>query len=166
MPPTIITQPTNRTVTVGSNTTFTVVAVGSPNLRYLWLRNNVLISGATNAALNLTNVQFAAAGLYSVRVTNFFGSVTSSNAALVVQAPNNPLLNGLPPGVVRCDLKDDQMHLQYVGVPGQTYYVQASTNLTDWTVLGPATDLGDGTFEFVDTTWNNLDACFYRIIQQ
>jgi hypothetical protein len=51
-------------------------------LAYQWRFNGTDLSGATDATLLLTNVQPAAAGVYSVVVTNAFGAVTSSNAVL------------------------------------------------------------------------------------
>ena len=87
-PPFIQTQPTNRNVIVGQNTTFTLtVATGSLPLSYQWRYNNADLAGATNSALTLTNVQFSQSGNYSVMVTNIGGSVTSSYALLTTVFP-------------------------------------------------------------------------------
>jgi len=84
-PPGITVQPTNQTVSAANTATFSVAANGETTLSYQWVFNGTnLISGATNAVLTLTNVQFANAGSYSVTVTNLYGSATSSNALLVV----------------------------------------------------------------------------------
>ncbi len=101
-----------------------------------------------NRALSATEIQ-------SIYTAGSAGKCAAS--PLVVNNPSTA-------GVLRCELKDGQLHLQFVGVAGQLYSVQASTNLVDWTVIGTAADLGGGIYEFVDTTWNNLDACFYRIV--
>jgi alpha-tubulin suppressor-like RCC1 family protein len=85
--PSILFQPTNATVAVGTNASFMVVALGSPTLTYQWVANGTNIDGATNAVLTLTNVQFAHAGNYFVTVSNAFGAVVSSNATLTVMAP-------------------------------------------------------------------------------
>ena len=87
-PPAILSQPTNLTVTVTSNAAFSVIATGSPVLSYQWNFNGTNILGETNASLTLTNVQLNQAGIYTVWVTNNYGSILSSNATLVV----NPLL--------------------------------------------------------------------------
>jgi hypothetical protein len=92
-------------------------------------------------------------------VTNFFGFVNSSNAALDVRLAAPPANS-----VLQFGLTDGHPLLQFTGVAGQPYLVQASTNLTDWTVIGTATDLGDGKFEFADPDWTNYSACFYRIV--
>ncbi|MSU59245.1 MAG: tandem-95 repeat protein, partial [Pedosphaera sp.] len=81
-PPTIISHPVSQRVTIGSNVTFSVTAAGSPQLRYQWLRGGA-IAGAANTSLSFI-VQPASGGNYSVRVTNAFGAVLSSNAVLTV----------------------------------------------------------------------------------
>ena len=92
-PPTITTQPTNQTVVVGSTATFSVTASGSLPLSYQWNFNGTNIDGATNIFLTLNNVQFNQAGVYSVLVTNLYGSILSSNATLTV---NQPSSSGVP----------------------------------------------------------------------
>jgi Glycosyl hydrolases family 28/Immunoglobulin domain/Cadherin-like domain/Immunoglobulin I-set domain len=88
VPPSVTTQPTNFTATVGQNATFSVAAAGTAPLGYQWYFNtNTLLANATNAALTLTNVQSANAGTYSVLVTNGAGSVTSSIVTLTVLVP-------------------------------------------------------------------------------
>jgi len=87
IPPFIIAQPPNRTVAVGTTTTFSVTAGGTAPLSYQWSLNATNISGATNASLTLNNVQFSQSGNYSVLVTNAVDSVISSNAVLTVNFP-------------------------------------------------------------------------------
>ena len=83
--PYIITQPTNKTVAVGSNATFVVTAGGTSPLRYQWLSNTIPILLATNVIFTVTNAQLSHSGtLYSVTVTNVVGSITSTNALLIV----------------------------------------------------------------------------------
>ncbi len=85
---TITAQPQGLTVNPGTNVTFSVTASGVVPLTYQWSLNASNILGATNSSLTLSNVQVSDAGSYSVLVSNNFGTVTSSNAALVViQAP-------------------------------------------------------------------------------
>ena len=84
--PSISTQPTSRTVTAGSTTTFSVVASGTAPLTYQWKLGGTNISGATSASYTIANVQSANAGSYTVTVTNSVGSVTSNAATLTVSA--------------------------------------------------------------------------------
>ncbi|MGZ5569316.1 MAG: immunoglobulin domain-containing protein, partial [Limisphaerales bacterium] len=83
-PPTINSQPTNQVVLIGGTAAFTVSATGPQSLGYQWQNNGSPISGATNTAYSITNVQFSDAATYSVVVSNAFGSVTSSNAVLAI----------------------------------------------------------------------------------
>ena len=92
-PPLIVSQPTNQTVIVGGTAMFSLAASGTAPLSYQWRLNNTNISGATADTLVLTNVQPAAAGVYSATVSNSGGTVTSSNATLTV----NPLAPCAPP---------------------------------------------------------------------
>jgi FG-GAP-like repeat/Immunoglobulin domain/IPT/TIG domain/Immunoglobulin I-set domain len=86
-PPQIVTQPTNRTVVIGQNTTFSVSVTGTVPISYQWRSNSVDIASGTNATLILANVQLSDAGSYSVRVANVVDSATSSNAVLTVTLP-------------------------------------------------------------------------------
>jgi endonuclease/exonuclease/phosphatase family metal-dependent hydrolase len=84
-PPSLNSQPSDRTVPVGSNVLFSVRASGAAPLSFQWYFNtNTIITGATSSALTVTNAQLANAGTYSVIVTNNFGSITSSIANLTV----------------------------------------------------------------------------------
>jgi hypothetical protein len=83
-PATILAQPTDQSSFGGSPVTFSVTAGGTPPLAYQWRFNGANISGATASALNIPSPGPGALGLYSVRVTNAYGSVLSSNAALGV----------------------------------------------------------------------------------
>jgi hypothetical protein len=93
-PPVITIQPTNQTVSQGTNVTFLVAASGSAPLTYQWRINltNVLVTTIdTNSpgsnSLTLTNVPGAASGPYTVVITNLYGAVTSLVATLTVHAP-------------------------------------------------------------------------------
>jgi hypothetical protein len=82
--PEVLTQPSDWTVKPGSLVTFLVAARGTLPLSYQWRRNNLDLDGATNTSMIVSNAQPANAGNYSVRITNTFGSVISSNATLKV----------------------------------------------------------------------------------
>jgi hypothetical protein len=87
LPPTITRQPASQTTTQGLGAAFSVVASGAAPFSYQWFSSGAAISGATNAALALTNVQASDAGSYTVVVTNFLGAVTSAVATLTVYVP-------------------------------------------------------------------------------
>lgn len=82
--PTITVQPVDRVAGVGTGTTLTVAATGTPTLRYQWKRGGDAISGATNATLEFTNLALSATGSYQVDVSNDFGTTPSRVATLTV----------------------------------------------------------------------------------
>lgn len=85
MPPAITTQPQDQTVNEGQPATFTVVATGSMPLSYQWMKNGVMISGATSASYTTPPTVIADNNsLFSVDVSNASGSVTSNSATLHV----------------------------------------------------------------------------------
>lgn len=97
--PVQITQnPQSQTVAYTSNATFSVGATGNEPISYQWyfkgrfVTNSSRITGATSAALNISNAQFSDIGIYTVVVSNTFGSVISSGATLTVVSP--PFLTG------------------------------------------------------------------------
>ena len=91
--PMIIVQPLSQTNYAGSTVTFafSVTPIFSEN--YQWQKNgtNLVnggnISGANTNALTITNISNSDAASYSVIVSNFYGTVTSSNATLTVLGP-------------------------------------------------------------------------------
>jgi hypothetical protein len=86
--PTITSDPTNQTVLQGTPTTFTVGANGTAPLSYQWQRNMVNINGATSSSFTLASPLFADSGAkFRCVVTNAFGSATSNEATLTVNAP-------------------------------------------------------------------------------
>lgn len=95
-PPSILAQPQDQTLATGSNAVFSVAATGSPFLEYQWSFDGTNIDSATNAFLELLNVQPDEAGDYSVQITNDFGSVTSSNAILTVEPAIPPVIVAEP----------------------------------------------------------------------
>jgi hypothetical protein len=99
IPPTITRQSTNQTVVAGTTVTLVVTARGTAPLRYQWQVNgtNLVngvghISGATNAMLTITTAQTNNSGSYTVIVTNYGGSVTSSVPILLTVAASPVIL--------------------------------------------------------------------------
>ncbi len=149
VPPRIVTHPVPQFAATGSNVIFTVAAAGSPSLTYRWQRNdinlddNAKVAGATTPNLTLLNVALADAANYRVVVTNAQGSVSSSNATLVVFAAE--------PLAVALDAED---LIWTTGGPGGWHwqpsvthdgvdaaetgpYLENQTNWVETTVIGP-----------------------------
>jgi len=85
-PPEITQYPSNATVVVGDNASFSVASLGGGGLHYQWNFNSTPIPGATNTTLTLTDVQLSQAGTYSVLVANSAGNTTVSAVLTVDQA--------------------------------------------------------------------------------
>jgi hypothetical protein len=86
-PPVFPGLPVNRTVASGSSAYFRAVAAGTMPISYQWIVNGTNISGATNTALVLTNVQPNLAGnYYSLVASNALG-VTTNGAMLLNEVP-------------------------------------------------------------------------------
>jgi hypothetical protein len=94
--PLILSQPQSATVTLGTNTAFSVSAAGSGPLSYQWRKDGSPVPSASGGALILTNVNFSDAGAYSVVITSSSGSSTSAPASLTVLAPPYPTLQSQP----------------------------------------------------------------------
>jgi uncharacterized repeat protein (TIGR01451 family) len=78
-------QPDSVQSLCGHFVEFNVSAIGTAPLSYQWLRDGAPIPGATDNVLNLGQVGTANnSHQYSARVSNAFGSVTTSNALLSV----------------------------------------------------------------------------------
>jgi len=82
--PLITGQPVGGAVPVGQNFTFDARVSSDAPVTYQWLFNGAELAGATQAELQLTNVQPPQAGAYQVVVSNFVGSVTSAACQLQV----------------------------------------------------------------------------------
>jgi hypothetical protein len=82
--PAITNQPVSQVVTVTSNAVLSVAAQGTAPLTFDWRVGGSSLTGATNATLALNNIQTNQAGNYTVVITNLYGSVTSSVAAVTV----------------------------------------------------------------------------------
>ena len=94
--PVVTTQPQSQGVEPGSNATVTVVATGAPTLQYQWRLGGADLASATASSFTVTHAQATNAGSYTVVITNFAGSVTSSPAVLTVASA--PVITAQPQG--------------------------------------------------------------------
>jgi len=85
-PPSIVSQPEDRSVTAGETASFQVVADGSPPLVYQWQRNGVDIPGATGSIYTTPVLAVGDDAVFSVTVSNTAGTVSSRDVLLVVSA--------------------------------------------------------------------------------
>ncbi len=134
--PAITTQPVSHVAVVGSNTTFSVVATGTPTLTYQWLRGGAplsdgdtgwgsIITGASTASLMISNATQldGQVGDYAVTVTTSSGGCSTTSRAATLNVLGLPVLSTYvtPPA-------DGSYTLLYSGPGGQTYKILYSTN--------------------------------------
>ncbi len=89
----VVTSSSNSIVGfTGRSVTLTFSAIGSPLLSYQWRLNGTPIAGATSTQLFLNNLGLDSAGIYSISVTNSYGTTTSVVANLqVIGGVDTPL---------------------------------------------------------------------------
>lgn len=93
--PEIQRQPQTQTVAPGGGATFQVDAGSGPGVTYQWRRDGAEISGATGARLDLSNVQAADAGTYTVVVSSGGTSTESAGAVLALNVAGDSRLGNL-----------------------------------------------------------------------
>lgn len=92
--PAITSQPASTNAYAGANVFFNVSVSGAAPFGYQWryegnpISNNSYINGATSPQLTISKIITFDTGLYTVVITNSYGSITSAAANLIVI--NNP----------------------------------------------------------------------------
>lgn len=163
VPANIITQPTNLVVTIGSNATFFVNALGTSPLNYQWLKNGTnlvtggRITGATSNALTLASTVVDDAGQYRVSVSNAYGTNTSTNASLIVVVP--------PANLSISRNASNSVILQVNGTPGFAYVLEALTNLNaplNWRAINTNATDTNGIFSCIFSNIQLFPSVFFR----
>ncbi|MBM4023306.1 MAG: hypothetical protein FJ284_13920, partial [Planctomycetes bacterium] len=81
-------SPARNVVATGGSLTLSATVTGTPVPTLQWFRNGRPVTGATNAALNLTNAAPGTdAGWYQLKATNQYGTVSSGVMFVVVSGP-------------------------------------------------------------------------------
>ena len=83
--PTIVTEPTSKTVDSGNPVRFEVVVQSDTEASYKWFKNGEVIVGQVGSALIIPAASVGDAGDYTVEVTNKGGSIVSGAANLEVK---------------------------------------------------------------------------------
>jgi hypothetical protein len=151
--PVITQQPTNLVAVAGqaSPAVLNVTATGM-SAAYQWYFKNAAVPTATSHVLSLSALTTNNSGSYFVTITNPAGAVTSSVVTLAVYATTAPHMALTHAG--------GAFTVNATGVPGYTYEVDASTNLTSWLPLTTNTS----PVSFIDTNAGGFDHRFYRSI--
>ena len=147
-------QPFAQTVKLGTNAMFAASATGLPSPNYQWRYNGTNISGATNSNYALAFVAATNTGNYSVLITNFMGSITSTNAALSLVAPSAAQFSSV-------NVSTGSVQISFSGDAYWTYTIETSTNLTSWSALTNLTS-ANGLFKFDVGSTTNSPQQFFR----
>jgi glucose/arabinose dehydrogenase len=87
----ILTHPSDASVPIGGDATFSVVAQGTPPLNFQWQRDGLDLPDETGQTLSLTNLQSVDSGSQvTVRVSDATGSITSDAATITVTGNHRP----------------------------------------------------------------------------
>jgi len=106
--PTITTQPKSVSVPIGATFNLSVIAVGTQPLTYQWYKNGVLIAGAKNSSLTVSNAKATDAGTYYAMVSNVAGKVRSSNAVVSITRTTSviPMTEAVNGDLLHADIWD------------------------------------------------------------
>ena len=86
-PAVITTQPTGDVLRQGETISLVVAASGTEPLRFEWKRDGQVLDEFTGSKVEISDVQAAQGGTYTVTVSNEGGAVTSDEAEVVVNVP-------------------------------------------------------------------------------
>ena len=161
----VVVPPVDVVASLGTNVSFRVTAVGpSAPTSYQWklngnnLANNTHYSGVTTAVLNITNVQAADVGTYSVTVVNAAGSVS----------PSAELIVALPPTFTSVSLTATDVVLLFTSPNGadtvNSFQLQSSPVVTGPYTNTPASFITSGA-GFQITVPQNGANMFYRLLR-
>ena len=87
---TIPTASPSTSLFVGASVDLSELALGVSPFQYQWESNGMILPGATNGSLILTNLTLASSGSYSVVITDSRGTATSAPVILSVTLDTNP----------------------------------------------------------------------------
>jgi hypothetical protein len=171
-PPIIAVQPLGLSVQNGGTAILTATAVSITSMQFTWLLNGKPVSTSnttvanvavplvgTVSTLTVNNISPAAEGNYSVVIKNGVGSVTSSNAVVVVLA--SAVSNVVDIVATGTGLTTDGFKIQLSGPAGSNYVIQASSDLKNWTPIFTNPAPG-GSLSFTDAAASTLPFRYYR----
>lgn len=154
--PSISAHPVNARAFIGGNLSLSVSATGSPPLSYQWRHAGTNIPGAIASSFLISNAVTNNSGLYSVLVSNDFGSASSNDADLDVEPLDAGPVNlavGFYAGV------------KIPGPVGRKYRIEAADNAADtsWETLETVT-LNVTPYLWVDSSTPNHAGRLYRAV--
>lgn len=161
--PIITAQPRDATIISGTNGSFSVTAIGAPDLAYQWrfngndLSDDAHIIGSRSNLLIVVGAEDTDVGEFQVTVSNAVGVVTSVPAMLRV-LPFTPPPKIELPGVG----PNGDFQFTLPALINHTMVIEFSTNLEHWQPLQTNAPGGGGTV-FTDSSANDFPIRFYRL---
>jgi hypothetical protein len=138
LPPSILKDVASVTNYAGHTAQFKVVADGTAPLAYQWYKGTFSISGATNNTLTFTSVPADDSTTYSVIITNYVGSITSSVATLTVStgllidAPLTSIIRNVGSAAAFEIVAEGALPITYQWHNGDASVIPGATNQTLW----------------------------------
>lgn len=145
-------NPANQTGFPGATVSFIADTAGEEPLYLQWQFYDTNLPGQTQWLLTLPSIRQANAGPYRLLVSNPLRS-TSIVATLTVK-DLSLASEGLTPSGFRLVMEGD---------PATSYHLLSSSNLTQWSDLGPFSNQS-GIFRFTDPAATNLSLRYYRAL--
>ncbi|MES2597406.1 MAG: immunoglobulin domain-containing protein [Verrucomicrobiota bacterium] len=106
-PPAFTVPPSHQFVVLGTNVILSATFTGTPYFKFQWLKKTTPVVGATFGSTNNTlvfnNITFAQAGEYALKLTNDYGTATSTplaKIAVIDTAPKTVGVKSLAPLVL------------------------------------------------------------------
>lgn len=171
-PPIIAVQPLGLGVQNGGTAILTTTAVSLTSMQFTWLLNGKPVPATNTTVLNVVvplvgtvstltvnHISAATAGNYSVQIKNGVGSVSSSNAVvLVLTTTVSNVVNFVTAGT---GLTSGGFKIQLSGPSGSNYVIQASSDLKTWVPIFTNT-APSGSLSYTDAVANSLSFRYYR----
>ncbi len=164
LPPSILTDVMSTNAYAGKTAYFKVIADGTPTLVFQWYKGASKITGATNSTYSFTTVPADDATTYSVVITNFVGSLTSSVATLTVStglqidAPLTSIIRNVGSAAVFEIAAEGALPLTYQWHNGDATPIAGATNAVLWLSNVQLTNDGSSYYVSIINPYTTIDS--------
>jgi hypothetical protein len=112
-PPYFTAQPVGGSVNEGGVYAFKPTLIGTAPLSYVWKKDGVAVAGGNVRDLTVSPVLRTSGGVYTLEVTNAYGTVVSSGASVVVR--EMPRITKQPEGILVKEGEDVVLSVECTG---------------------------------------------------
>ncbi|TAK99169.1 MAG: DUF5011 domain-containing protein, partial [Verrucomicrobia bacterium] len=134
----------------------TIIAVSTNSAQ----GGTVVLGGTSITYLSATN--FVGTDTFTYTVGDGHGGIATATVTVQVTSESDPSLNRI--GGITMD-GNGHVHVRFAGIPGYTYTMERSTDLTNWASIGTFTVGDDGIADFEDAN-PPVSQAFYRTVSQ